>query len=92
MVKIQKCKSVISYNNYMKFISEISGYAIGIAVLTLVIVIIITLFSGFKDAGLVDNTITDSYICPLVIFGTLIGVIVLSFVCKIIKTVIMFKD
>jgi len=68
----------------MKSISKMSGYAVGIAVLAIVVVTTITVLSGFKDTGLVDNTIVDKFIDGLAIFGTFIGVIVLAIVGKII--------
>ena len=68
----------------MKSISKMSGYAVGIAVLAIVVVTTITVLSGFKDTQLVDNTIVDKFIDGLAIFGTFIGVIVLAIVGKII--------
>lgn len=59
--------------NDLKSISAMSGYAIGIAVLAIVVVTAITVLSGFKDTGLVDNTIVDKFIDGLAIFGTFIG-------------------
>ena len=64
--------------------SNMSGYAIGIAVLAIVVVTAITVLEGFKDTGLVDNTVVDTFISGLAIFGTFIGVIVLAIVGKII--------
>jgi len=60
----------------MKSISAMSGYAIGISVLAIVVITAITVLSGFKDTGLVDNTVVDKFINGLAIFGTFIGVIV----------------
>jgi len=54
--------------NDMKSISAMSGYAIGIAVLAIVVVTAITVLSGFKDTGLVDNTIVDKFIDGLAIY------------------------
>ena len=68
----------------MKSISNMSGYAVGIAVLAIVVVTAITVLTGFKDTGLVDNTTVDKFINGLAIFGTFIGVIVLAIVGKII--------
>ena len=68
----------------MKSISAMSGYAIGISVLAIVVITAITVLSGFKDTGLVDNTVVDKFINGLAIFGTFIGVIVLAIVGKII--------
>lgn len=68
----------------MKQIQAMSSYAIGIGVLAIVVVTVITVLSGFKDTGLVDNTLVDKFINGLAIFGTFIGVIVLAIVGKII--------
>ena len=51
-------------------------------ILAIVVVTAITVLSGFKDTGLVDNTVVDKFINGLAIFGTFIGVIVLAIVGK----------
>jgi hypothetical protein len=68
----------------MKQITAMSSYAVGIGVLAIVVVTVITVLEGFKDTGLVDNTLVDKFVNGLAIFGTFIGVIVLAIVGKII--------
>jgi hypothetical protein len=71
-------------------IRQMSGYAIGIGVLAVVVVTVITVLGGFKDTGLVDNQLVDKFTSGLAIFGTFIGVVVLAVVGKII--IGLFKD
>lgn len=87
LISLQKFINKFCYYSDMSDMAQIramSGYAVGIGVLAIVTVTVITVLGGFKDTGLVDNTLVDKFINGLAIFGTFVGVIVLAIVGKII--------
>jgi len=68
----------------MAGIGNLKGYAVAVGALAIIDMTAIAVVLGFKDTGLVDNTVADSFVTGLTIFATFIGVIILALIGKII--------
>jgi len=65
-------------------IDSMKGYAIAVGALAVITIVTMAVLQGFKDTGLINNTIANKFVTGLTVFATFTTVIVLALVGKII--------
>jgi len=68
----------------------LGAIALGIVGLAVTIISGIAILNGYQDTGLVENTTVDKFISGLLVFGTFISVLVVTYIGKIL--IKAFKD
>jgi len=68
----------------------LGAYAVGLVSLAAIVMTGIAVVQQYKVTGLVDNTTADNFVTGLAIFGSFVGVLVISVIGKVI--VGMYKN
>lgn len=58
--------------------NELKGYAVGIAILAVVVLMTMAIVTGVKNTNLVDNSTADNFITGLTYFGLFAAILVLA--------------